>query len=55
MASFQPIFRRNCGAHRCALGWGIGHRPKRGSLWLLPSGPDQVGEALARANPSPLT
>jgi len=21
-------------------------------LWLLPSGPDQVGEALARANPS---
>ena len=27
-----------------------GQRPKRGSLRLLPSGPDRVGEALARAN-----
>ena len=26
---------------------------KRGSLWLLPSGPDQAGEAPARANLSP--
>jgi len=24
----------------------------RVSLWLLPSGPDQFGEALARADPS---
>jgi len=29
--------------------WEGGHRPKRDSLWLLPSGPDQVGEAFARA------
>jgi len=35
-------------------GWEVGHRPKWGSLWLLPSGPDQVGEALARANLSRL-
>ncbi len=29
-------------------------RPKWGSLRLLPSGPDRVGEAPARANLSPL-
>ncbi len=27
--------------------------PERNSLWLLPSGPDQVGEASARAGSEP--
>src|ERR1051325_587230 len=29
-------------------GWRPNDNPKRDSLWLLPSGPDQVGEALVR-------
>ena len=37
-------------APEAALAPAPGQRPKRGSLRLLPSGPDRVGEALARAN-----
>jgi len=47
--------RRASRLRRAALEWEAGHRPKRGSLWLLPSGPDQVGEAPARANLSRIT
>ena len=32
---------------RVVRGWTS---TQAGSLWLLPSGPDQIGEALARAN-----
>src|SRR5688500_14740219 len=32
----------------CGGGWRPNDNPKRDPLWLLPSGPDQVGEALVR-------
>ncbi len=44
---------QNVGKQRVRKRWktGIGD-PSRNSLWLLPSGPDQVGEELVHHQPS---